>query len=214
MVAVAVGYFATRNSNKPAPTVDYMTALKDKAYAKLDSGIVSDKLLNKETSDDEKEELFVRIPLDKLKPGTILDFGSNNDTNHRITVTLLSETSAEVTVHDVIPVKGDSSNLQSKIETGTYSIAVFEGSQILTDNIDNPLMQKPALILENLSYGADKGHPLLSKKYCIGKSKNVNGLESPVLRIYPWLDPVNYPKSGQEFSFAKHQILFGLSMKR
>jgi hypothetical protein len=214
MVAVAVGYFATRNSNKPAPTVDYMTALKDKAYAKLDSGIVSDKLLNKETSDDDKEELFVRIPLDRLKPGTVLDFGSNDDTNHRITVTLLSENSAEVTVHDAIPVKGDSSNLQSKIETGTYSIAVFEGSQILTDNIDNPLMQKPALILENLSYGADKGHPLLSKKYCIGKSKNLNGLEAPVLRIYPWLDPVNFPKSGQEFSFAKHQILFGLSMKR
>ncbi|NBO69688.1 MAG: hypothetical protein EBU66_04690 [Bacteroidetes bacterium] len=214
MVAVAVGYFSTRNSNKPAPTVDYMTALKDKAFAKLDSGIVSDKLLNAETSEDDKEELFVRIPLDKLKPGTVLEFGSSTDTNHHITVTLLSEKSAEVTVHDAVSIKGDSTNKQEKTETGTYSISVFEGSQILTDNVDNPLMQKAALILENLSYGADKGHPLLSKKYCIGKSKNISGVEAPVLRMYPWLDPINYPKSGQEFSFEQHQVLFGLSIKR
>ena len=84
MVAVAVGYFSTRNSNKPAPTVDYMTALKDKAFAKLDSGIVSDKLLNAETSEDDKEELFVRIPLDKLKPGTVLEFGSRDRKSTRL----------------------------------------------------------------------------------------------------------------------------------
>ena len=214
LVSVAVAYFLTRNNDRPAPAVDYMTALKEKALAKLDSGIVDDKMFNEKTSEDEKEELFLRIPLDRLKPGTILHFGSNDDTNNRISVTLLSEQSAEVTVQHGVNAKGDSSSTQQMTETGTYAVAIFEGSQILTDNIDHPLMQKPAIILENLSYGADKSHPLLRKKYCIAKSKHVSGSESPVLRIFPWFDPANYPKKSQEFSFEENQILFGLSMKR
>ena len=60
LIAVAVGYFSTRDSNKPAPTVDYMTALRDKAFSELDSGIVSDKLLNATSSEDERDELFVK----------------------------------------------------------------------------------------------------------------------------------------------------------
>ena len=207
LVAVAIGYFSTRNSNKPAPTVDYMTALKEKAFAELDSGIVSEKLLNTKTSEDERDELFVRIPLEKLKSGTILNFGAIDDSTKRITVTILSEKTAEVSVTS-------QSSTQQLAETGTYAIQIFEGSQILTDNLDHPLMQKPAIILENLSYGADKGHPALSKKYCIAKSKNINGMESAVLRIFPWFDPTNYPKKAQEFSFADNQILFGLSVKR
>lgn len=207
LIAVAVGYFSTRDSNKPAPTVDYMTALRDKAFSELDSGIVSDKLLNATSSEDERDELFVRIPLERLKPATVLDFGAKEDSSKKMTVTILSENSAEVTVI--------SSNETPKTsETGTYIIQVFEGSQILTDNIDHPLLQKPAIILENLSYGADKGHPLLSKKYCIAKSRNINGMESSVLRIFPWFDPVNYPRKLQEFSFADNQVLFGLSVKR
>ena len=207
LVAVAIGYFSTRDTNKPAPAVDYMTALREKAFSDLDSGIVSDKLLNSKTSEDERDELFVRIPLERLKPGTVLDFGVKEDSNKRITVTILSEKSAEVSVIS-------STTTQNNSETGTYSIQVFEGSQILTDNIDHPLIQKPAIILENLSYGADKGHPALSKKYCIAKSKNINGMESAVLRIFPWFDPTNYPNKAQEFSFADNQILFGLSVKR
>jgi hypothetical protein len=207
LVAVAVGYFSTRDSNKPAPAIDYMAALKEKAYSQLDSGIVSEKLLNTKTSDDDRDELFVRIPLERLKPGTILDFASNEDSNKRISVTILSEKSAEVLVQS-------SNSTPSISETGTYEIQIFEGSQILTDNIDHPLIQKPALILENLSYGADKGHPVLSKKYCIAKSKNINGKESAVLRIFPWFDPINYPNKSQEFSFADNQVLFGLSVKR
>ncbi|MFM6955443.1 MAG: hypothetical protein ACO3GR_08005 [Candidatus Kapaibacteriota bacterium] len=207
LIAVAIGYFSTRNSDKPAPTVDYMTALREKAFADLDSGIVSEKLLNTKTSEDEKDELFVRIPLEKLKSGTVLQFGVDEDSTKRITVTMLTEKSAEVSVVSQV------SN-QSVTETGTYSIQIFEGSQILTDNLDHPLMQKPAIILENLSYGADKGHPVLSKKYCIAKSKNINGMESAVLRIFPWFDPTNYPNKAQEFSFADNQVLFGLSVKR
>ncbi len=206
LVAVAVGYFSTRETNKPAPTVDYMTALKEKAFSDLDSGIVSDKLLNATSSEDERDELFVRIPLERLKPGTVLDFGVKDDSTKNITVTILSENSAEVTV--------SSHTTQNDSETGTYAIQIFEGSQILTDNIDHPLIQKPAIILENLSYGADKGHPALSKKFCIAKSKNINGTESAVLRIFPWFDPINYPSKLQEFSFADNQVLFGLSVKR
>jgi len=207
LVAIAVGYFSTRDTNKPAPAVDYMTALREKAFSELDSGIVSDKLLNAKTSEDERDELFVRIPLERLKPGTILDFGVQEDSSKRISVTILSEKSAEVSVISSIANQNGS-------ETGTYAIQVFEGSQILTDNIDHPLIQKPALILENLSYGADKGHPVLSKKYCIAKSKNINGMESAVLRIFPWFDPINYPNKSQEFSFADNQVLFGLSVQR
>ena len=91
LVAVAVGYFSTRDTNKPAPTVDYMTALKEKAFSDLDSGIVSDKLLNATSSEDERDELFVRIPLERLKPGTVLAFGVKDDSTKNITVTILSE---------------------------------------------------------------------------------------------------------------------------
>lgn len=215
LIIVAIGYYYSRDTQSPTvQPIDYMTALREKAFADLDKGIVSDKLLDKKTSDDEKDEVFTRIPLDKLKVGTILSFSSGVDSNSNIIVTLLSDTKAQVSVQSVKISSDDSSSKQSLSDSGTYNIQIFDGSQILTDNVDHPLIEKPAIILENLSYGADNGHPALSKKYCIAKSKNINGMESAVLRIFPWYDPINYPNKGQNFSFTDNQVLFALSLKR
>lgn len=215
LAIVAIGYYFSRDTqNSSAPAIDYMAALKEKAFADLDSGIVSEKLLNTKTSDDDKEEVFTRIPLDRLKVGTILSFSSASDSNNKVSVIVLSATKAQVSVQSTKSISEDSSAIQSFSDTGTYDIQIFDGSQILTDNVDHPLIEKPAIILENLSYGADKGHPGLSKKYCIAKSKNINGMESAVLRIFPWYDPVNYPNKGQYFSFTDNQVLYALSVKR
>lgn len=214
LCSVAVVYYFSRDTQTSSvPAVDYMTSLKEKAFADLDSGIVSDKLLNGKSSEDDKDEVFTRIPLDKLKIGTVLSFSSSNDTNKKISVTILSPTSAEVSVQSILPSKDDVMALPIN-DSGTYNLQIFDGSQILTDNVDNPLMEKPAIILENLSYGADKNHPALSKKYCIAKSKHISGTESAILRIFPWYDPINYPNKGQNFSFTDNQVLYALSVKR
>ena len=215
LIAVAAGYFATRNNNQPsAPKVDYLTALKEKAFSRLDSGYVSEKLLNEKTSEDDKVELFERIPLEKLQSGTILYFGSPEESKDKFTITFINEKTAEVIVDHSAPVKGDSGNIQQKIEKGTYTIEMFEGDQVLTDNQDYPLMPKPALILSNLNYGADKGFSNLSKKFCIAKTKHFSGSQSVEIRIYPWMDPVNYPEKGQEFSFAASHELIGMSFTK
>jgi hypothetical protein len=213
LIIVATGYFFTRDTDKPAPVIDYMSALKEKALQDLDSGIVSEKLLNDKTSDDDRDELFTRIPLDRLKQGTVLHFAHSSDSTQHISVTIISDTSAQVSVHSTQSLESTTTT-QTYDDAGLYHIQIFEGSQILTDNADHPLIQKPAMILENMSYGADKKHPILSKKYCIAKSKHINGMESAVLRIFPWYDPINFPNKNQQFSFTDNQILYGLSVQK
>ncbi len=215
LISIGIGYYFSRDTTPPArPAMDYMEALREKAFNALDSGIVNETLLNSKTSEDDKEEVFTRIPLDRLKEGSILSFASLNDSNNKISVTILSPSSAQVSVQTIHHSSKDSVNPKSITETGTYSIQIFDGSQILTDSVDHPLMEKPALILENLSYGADHAHPALSKKYCIAKSKHISGTESAVLRIFPWFDPINFPNKGQYFSFTDNQVLYALSVKR
>lgn len=215
LISIGIGYYFTRDTDTPqTPAIDYMAALREKAFTALDSGIVNEKLLNSKTSEDDKEEVFTRIPLDRLKAGSILSFASLKDSNQNISVTILSPTTAQVSVHTINPSSHDTVHPQTLSETGTYNIQIFDGSQILTDSVDHPLMEKPALILENLSYGADHAHPALSKKYCIAKSKHISGTESAVLRIFPWYDPINYPNKGQYFSFTDNQVLYALSIQR
>lgn len=212
----AATYYFTREEKKTlySPTAeDNLQSKLDQYMQQLDSGHISGNMLKNKLDENARGEIFERVPLNKLLPGSTLTFGQATPTTDEITLTILSTSSAEIQYIHRFAMNGDTNTIKESIETGIYQIQEYEGSQVLTDNDTFPSFD-PSIVLTNMQYGADKGYKSLSKKFFVAKSKHIDGTMPSVIRIYPWLDPINYPSRRQEFSFATSHEISGLNSKK
>lgn len=211
-----LAYFFTREDKKNIVRSTAADDLQSKLVnymSQLDSGHISGNMLKHSLDEDDKGKIYDRVPIDKLKAGSSLIFGSATSKTDEIVLTILDDSSAEIQYIRRIAENGDTNNIKETIETGLYQIQSYEGSQVLTDN-DTFSPFDPAIVLTNMKYGLDKGYKNLSKKFFISKSKHRDGSTPTTIRIYPWMDPVNYPKSRQAFSYEYSYEISGMNSKQ
>lgn len=211
-----IAYFFTRedkkNVVKSTPSDDLQSKLVH-YMSQLDSGHISGNMLKHSLDEDDKGKIYDRVPIDKLKAGSSLIFGSATSKTDEIALTIIDDSNAEIQYIRRTAENGDTNKIKETIETGLYQIQSYEGSQVLTDNdIFSPF--DPAIVLINMKYGLDKGYKSLSKKFFISKSKHRDGSTPTTIRIYPWMDPVNYPKSRQAFSYERSYEISGMNSKQ
>ena len=212
----AIIYFFTRENKQNivrSTAADDLQSKLEHYMSQLDSGHISGNMLKHPLDEDDKGEIYDRVPIDKLKAGSSLIFGLATSKTDEITLTIIDASNAEIQFIRRIAENGDTNNIKETIETGLYQIQSYEGSQVLTDNDTFPPYD-PAIVLINMKYGLDKGYKNLSKKFFISKSKHRDGSTPTTIRIYPWMDPVNYPTHRQEFSYANSYEISGMLSKR
>ena len=194
-----IAYFFTRENkqnNVSSTATDDLQSKLVNYMSQLDSGHISGNMLK-----------------NALEAGSSLIFGSATSKTDEIVLTILDDSNAEIQYIRRIAENGDTNHIKETIETGLYQIQSYEGSQVLTDNdIFTPF--DPAIVLINMKYGLDKGYKNLSKKFFISKSKHRDGSTPTTIRIYPWMDPVNYPKSRQAFSYEYSYEISGMNSKK
>jgi hypothetical protein len=211
-----IAYFFTRGDKQNTVRSTAADDLQSKLghyMSQLDSGHITGNMLKHTLDEDDKGKIYDRVPIDKLKAGSSLIFGSATSKTDEIALTILDNLNAEIQYIRRIAENGDTNKIKETIETGLYQIQSYEGSQVLTDNdIFTPF--GPAIVLINMKYGLDKGYKNLSKKFFISKSKHRDGSTPTTIRIYPWMDPVNYPKNKQAFSYESSYEISGMNSKQ
>lgn len=160
---------------------------------------------------DANPQLFHKMagimPIQKMKSGHVFYFGSTDEKYDQIMVTLTSDTTAKVLFKHRWAVNGNRDNIRENIEEGEYTIERKSNQDVVNDNEYWPLHDS-LLILTNESYGSDNGYYSLPKKFCLAKSKRPESSEPGGVRLYPWLDPVNYPSRNGEYSFSSSHELY------
>ncbi len=170
---------------------------------------------NTTNNDDKKNKKILKeyvefkdFKIETLKSGDKLFFGSGLDT---IEVVILDSNKANVNYHHLWKFQGREDDIRSKIEEGTYIYSIIDANTIETDNNYWPPIAK-AMLLENNNFGFANGYKSLNKKFLISRNKS-KSQDSYQLRIYPWLNPEEYPSRNGEFAFNTSQEIRQINLK-
>ena len=199
-------------------------SLDDSSFNKnlinLDSGIVENVFFSTDLDGPKTREFYQRIKLDKIKAGHTFyfgdkDFGSGGVIrSEQKIIKLINDSTAKVICKYRWAMNSDTNMMrEAPIEEGEYKVSRVEGSQVRSDNQYYPIFDK-ILLLQNNNYGFDKGYKLLPKCFCIGKDKPKDSETGISIRLYEWLDPINYPSRKGEFSFNGSREVFDIQKSK
>ncbi len=143
--------------------------------------------------------LLRQINLELLSKGDGIKFGGSFAGEDNANVYFLSNDTVRLKYTHKWAKNGDAKLMRAETEEGMYLVMRRANSDVTCDNEYWPLYDS-VIVLLNDSYGYDNGFKNLPKGFLIAKSRK--GEESTQLRLYKWLDPINYPSRNQEYTFT------------
>lgn len=150
------------------------------------------------------DALYKSIPLMADLSGATFIFGRSGSTNisgyKDISITFTTDSTASVHFVYRWARHGDTNSMVEDVEDGAYSVIKTPHDNVRTDNEYYPCFDS-VLVLRNDQYGRDNGMRLLGKRFLIARTRHRESNTGVQLRIYSWLDPVNYPSRNKEFFF-------------
>lgn len=147
------------------------------------------------------------MPIHKMKSGHVFYFGSEDSKFDQVVVTLVDDSTAKVLFKHRWAFNGNRDDIRESVEEGEYVVERKSDRDVVNDNEYWPVFDS-LLILRNDKYGFDNGYTSLAKRFCFSKSKRHDSNEKGEARLYPWLDPVNYPSRKGEYAFSSSHELY------
>ena len=95
-----IAYFFTREDKQKSVSSNASDDLQSKLVnymSQLDSGHISGNMLKHSLDEDDKGKIYDRVPIDKLKAGSSLIFGSATSKTDEIVLTILDDSSSFLT---------------------------------------------------------------------------------------------------------------------
>lgn len=190
----------TKSNNTPVSTDN------GKLKSALEKGEITKDLYSEKSDIDIKREIEKGVDLSILKPGTVLRFGSSDPKSTSAEVKFNVDSSADITYYYRYAMNGNSDFIKERVTTAKYKMTYHDAVQVSTDNEKYPLIEK-VIVLVNNDITREKGYLELGRSFCIGKSKSKAEPNSfPSISLYPWQDPLYYPRGGFYNFFSSLQL--------
>jgi len=177
-----------------------------KVKTALLKGEITKDLYSEKSEIDIKREIEKGIDLSILKPGTVLRFGSSDPKSTSAELKLNSDSTVDIIYNKRWAMNGNADLMKERITTAKYRLSYHDAVQVPTDNEKYPLIEK-VIVLVNNDITREKGYLELGRSFCIGKSKSKTDQNAnPSISLYPWQDPLYYPRGGFYNFFSSLQL--------